>query len=202
MKTSQPNYGHFFDFTHWLKLPRNILLHHWVNIGLGPTFSMKTLYEVWKTDLRLQSYLKLCDLFPTDVMDIDPILHITDERVTFILETHSSQAVKDLGKYLKHMKLFYNTWSKRGNSSQNNLDTKIKELEEQFIFWSQVSLYGSDILYQLETNITSLKLISTICKQLNVDLPSIAHFSTLGIWISKLMLTLTNFSCREQLFHY
>lgn len=70
--------------------------------------SLETLSkEVKKFPSTWQPLLSDADIFPTDKMDIDPVLALTDNQVTSLLETHSDPALVALGKYLFNLRRYY-----------------------------------------------------------------------------------------------
>lgn len=115
------------------------------------------------------------DIYPTDRMDIDPVLHVTDPSFTSTLKSSTDPATRLAGEYLFNIRNYYDIWM------DNNMDINIKitKLEAFVSYLSTFYIAKSEIYEHSRDSVKSLKALNEILKKNSTVLSATSHLSTL-----------------------
>jgi len=120
------------------------------------SFAMKTIWEEFKQNKhQYKDILKEDDIYPGDKMDIDPFLHVTDPKVTALLQQSPNSATQLAAEYLIQAHDYYTTWM----DNKIPITTKITKLESIVQYFTTITTYNTDLLYHIKHSTESLKAL-------------------------------------------
>jgi hypothetical protein len=196
------SYFRLQDYTHTVKLMRNLTLDTDLthNNAPGVVFSMETAWNFFQQNLRKCKRGLENDIYPTDKMDIDPVLNVCDPKFTSML-LQGKPEEQQLGKFLCNMHWYFNIWNSNKNlpninnysttlnSSSNqpftneplNINNIITQLASILTYFKGLNTTG-DIVFQIEETLTSLRNLHTYLQtKYKYSLTTLSILSTLAV---------------------
>lgn len=145
----------FKDYNHIVKLARNVLLNVWIEDESNTKFNIQTVvaainkYPEWKDVLTLDL------VYPTDRMDIDPVLALINSDFTKLLQNDENKAFKAVGLYLEHIRHWYQAW----NDDTESKEVRLERIQATNTYFKSLNLHGSEVSYHIdETTKNMIKL--------------------------------------------
>ena len=193
---------HVFDPTHSTKGGRNFVKDKTVKSpDYEDGFRIQVLYDFWVEGSQeaetLRALLAFNDMYPTDVMDIDPLKNLfnaIDEifRVSDILRDSIEEQNKRVGqqlfglaRYLSMIKTWYQVWQDYPTEVNLPMEMKLEKLEGVVKYFESLKKQypknscTKEMILQLRTSVNSLRRINEQYKSwFGIDLPKLGHIGT------------------------
>jgi hypothetical protein len=146
MKTRYPNYFHFFDYIHLIKLARNQIRNTILkNSDCSSGFSIRNILTLWEQDELLQSQLSLEDIYPTDVMNVQTALNLMSVIGKLPESYLDNSAIHAASIYFQHWDSFYTCFHNNKMDYQTKC-IKLKSIQQYFQTWHDDNNYRRNFI--------------------------------------------------------